>query len=185
MINFKLLLLSILLVFSGLIFAEQAGMTSTYTSMESKNCKAVTGALKELYPDAEQIDGGAEECQGNKNWRLIVPFFDARSWVALTDGKTVWDTVEYVMNSPFGYFPNVGEKAEWRMTKAGKIQALIFRIGAQDPDDYTKGVSRLFVIGLDTSEPKFCGIVKTNEEARKLADKGNCTGNLEKTVIKK
>ncbi|MBP9478516.1 MAG: hypothetical protein KBF12_07830 [Sebaldella sp.] len=182
MVNFKLALLSMLFVFSSLVLADQIGMTSTYTSVVSKDCKMVTGALEKIYPEADEIDGGAEECKGNKNWRLIVPFFDARSWVALTDGKTVWDTVEYVMSKPFGQFPNVGEKVEWR-SKAGKLQAIIFRIEAQDGETFKK-VSRLFVVGLDTSEPKFCGIVKTNEEARKLADKGNCTGNLEKIVIK-
>lgn len=182
MVNFKLLLVSVLFLFSSLILADQAGTTSTYTSTVSKDCKMVTEALKKIYPEAEEIDGGAEECQGNKNWRLLVPFFDARSWIALTDGKFVWDTVEYVMHEPFGQFPNVGEKVEWRY-KSGKLQAIIFRIEAQDPETF-KLVSRLFVVGLDTKEPEFCGIVKTNEEARKLADKGNCSGDLEKIIIK-
>ena len=39
-------------------------------------------------------------------------------------------------------------------------------------------MTRLYVIGLDKGKPKLCGIVKTNEEAEKLADKGNCTKEL-------
>ena len=34
------------------------------------------------------------------------------------------------------------------------------------------------VIGFDKGKPKLCGIVKTNEEAEKLADKGNCAKEL-------
>ena len=85
-----------------------------------------------------------------------------------------------VFNADLGHFPALREGvAEWRVTKSGEPKALIFRVDAQDPDIAEKKHSRLYVISFDNGIPKYCGKVKTNEEAVKMADKGNCKVKLD------
>lgn len=101
---------------------------------------------------------------------------DERSWVDIGRGSSLWSTERAVVyDHSFGLFPNVGGSvAEWVVAGGGSPSSLIFRIAAQDPNLPVAGgevrrISRLLVIDLQDEEPTFCGLAKTNQEARNLA----------------
>ena len=178
----KKFILALALFFSGIMVFSAESLTSVYTSTKSKDCKLPTGIYKKLYPIDEEYGYGAEECPGYKNMKLFAVYDDARVWVDISDGVNTWSTMEQVLQGDFGHFPALREAvAEWRVSKSGEVKALIFRVDADDPEIFGKINSRLFVIGFDKGVPKYCGKVKTNEEAVKMADKGNCTIKLELT----
>ena len=159
---------------------------SLFTSIKSEDCHKPSAAISGLY---EERGLTAEECAAAKDWRLFVASSDERSWLELArDDHVLWSTEEQVVyRNTFGYFPNIGaEKVEWRMAKTKLPTALIFRIAAQNPQHTDKNISRLFVIGFRDNTPFFCGVVKTNQEARVLAEQAAaCSINLQVKRIKK
>ena len=130
------------------------------------------------------------ECPAPREWRLFVEYDqeEARSWILLSFGQSVWSTVSQVWGDEkyeFGHFPNVNSpQAEWRISKTGEPSALIFRVNAQNPENPSSNLTRLFVISLKKNMPSFCGITKTNEEAREMGDKAiNCSPMLNKKTL--
>ena len=118
--------------------------------------------------------------------KVFAVYDDSRVWIDISDGVNTWSTMGQVFNADFGHFPALREGvAEWRVTKSGEAKALIFRVDAEDPDVMEKVHSRLYVISFDNGVPKYCGNVKTNEEAVKMADRGNCTIKLRLTEQEK
>ena len=178
----KKFILALVLFFSGAAVFSAESLSSVYTSTKSKDCKRPAGIYKKLYPIDDEYGYGAEECPGYKNMKVFAVYDDSRVWIDLSDGVNTWSTMKEVYNANFGHFPALREGvAEWRVTKSGEAKALIFRVDAQDPDIIGKTHSRLFVISFDKGVPKYCGNVKTNEEAVKMADRGNCTIKLDLT----
>ena len=192
--NIRFLKLSILVftfVFFNMLYgASSENITSTYTALEGKECKVPGGKFKKMFEGDEYVDEGGEECPGFKSWRVFVRGFDSRSWVELYDGSQFWSTENLIFDVNVlenGVFPNVsGTKAEWRYTDSGKVKALIYRMSALSDAINGKSFSRLFVIKFtEKGEPKFCGIAKTNEEARTLAsDEKKCTKSLKLIKMK-
>jgi hypothetical protein len=113
-----------------------------------------------------------------------------RSWIRLSHGNSIWTTVDQVWGDEkyeFGHFPNVdSSQVEWRLTESGVANALIFRVNAQDPENSSSNLTRLFIISLTNNTPCFIGMVNTNEEAREMADKATiCTSALDKKTMSK
>lgn len=158
---------------------------SLFTSITSEDCHKPSTAISSHY---EERGLTAEECPAAKDWRLFVVSSDERSWLELArDDHVLWSAEEQVVyRNTFGYFPNIGaEKVEWRMAKTKLPTTLIFRIAAQNPQQTDKNISRLFVIGFRNNTPFFCGVVKTNQEARVLAEQtAACSINLQVKRIK-
>lgn len=146
-----------------------SGAESLYTSIKAGDCRKPSTSIVAFY---ESRGLTAEECKAADGWRLFVVSSDERSWLELARDRTLWSSEEQVVNrNEFGNFPNIGsEKVEWQMTKTNSPASLIFRITAQDPANINKNLSRLFVIGIRDNTPHFCGAVKTNKEARALAE---------------
>ena len=152
---------------------------SVYTSIKSGDCHKPSKSVAAFYASRGLT---AQECKAAEDWRLFVVSSDARSWLEVARDHTLWSSEEQVVNqNEFGNFPNIGsEKVEWPMTKANSPAALIFRIAAQDPALTGKNLSRLFVIGFIKNTPYLCGVAKTNDEARALAEKTSaCTIGLQ------
>lgn len=159
------------------LFSAQAQNKSVYTSTKDKDCKRPTGNFRKLYPYEE--DNTGTECPGYKTYRVFKVFQAGREWIDISDGSKIWTTRNEVMLGGFGNWPSVREGvAEWRVTETGEAKAFIFRVDALEEELEGKKQSRLYVIELGNGKPKLCGIVKTNEEAEKLADKGNCAKEL-------
>lgn len=142
---------------------------SLYTSVKEGDCRKLTTATAQFF---ESRGLSAEECDAPKGWRLFVVSSEERSWLELARDASLWSTEEQVVHkNAFGHFPNIGaEKVEWRLTSTRTPAALIFRIGAQNPQNIDKTLTRLFVLALKDSAPYFCGVAKTNEDARSMAE---------------
>ena len=136
------------------------------------------------YKNEDLDESGAIECQGKNDLKAFYVWDSSITWVDISDGKNVWSTKNQVSAlSEIASFPSVVTgKMEWRMTNSGKLSGIIFRISGSDVDNYEKRLSRLLVIDLKQKEPKFCGLAKSNEEARSLLD-GKCEIDLEKSSI--
>ena len=181
----KVIITAVLFLFGTVIFSAESQLKSIYTSTKSKDCKLPTGIYKKMYPINDEYGYGAEECPGYKKFKIFAVYDDARAWFDISDGVNTWTTMEQVFNADFGQFPALREGvAEWRVTKSGEAKAMIFRIDANDPDLTGKINSRLYVISFENGPPKYCGKAKTNEDAVKIADKGNCTIKLKLTEQK-
>lgn len=129
---------------------------------------------------------GVVECTAPGSWKVLVVSTDTNSWLDLRFGKKVWGTQQLINSADsFGDFPNLGaEKIEWRTEKKAEPGALIFRVSAMDRNEYGKKHTRLFVIKFQHNVPCFYGAVKTNEEARHLADTEQaCVGKLEEISV--
>jgi len=168
--------------------SEVGSFHSVFTSLKNKDCKKIRSdsMISALGSDA------VVECPAPKGWRLFVEYDheEARSWIRLSFGGVVWSTLEQVWNNEkyeFGHFPNVNSPhAEWRISKTGEPSALIFRVNAQNPKNSSLSLTRLFVVSLTNNKPCFCGMAKTNEDARELADNAtNCTQMLNKSTLPK
>lgn len=155
-----------------------AASTSLYTSVKEGECKKPSAAIRAFY---ESRGLTVEECDAVKGWRLFSVASDERSWFELTRDGNLWSSDEQVVQrNQFGYFPNIGaDKVEWIITSAGTPSAFIFRIAAQSSERTDKNPTRLFVVGFNGDTPYFCGVAKSNEEARALAGKtGSCSTAL-------
>lgn len=155
------------------ITAPAYGAASIYTSLKEEECHVPSSVISAAY-DAEGTT--VQECPAPKGWRLFIVSSDERSWADIGRGASLWSTERAVVHdNSFGLFPNIGGAvAEWMVTGGGSPSSLIFRIAAQDPNLPVAGgevrrISRLLVIDLQDKEPTFCGLAKTNQEARDLA----------------
>lgn len=182
---FTVLIIAMICLVGGMASAGPPLLKSQYTSIKSADCKKVAAPMAEAF-HSRGLE--AEECPAPKGWRLFVVSTNERSWLEIAYERSLWTTEEEVVyNNQFGHFPNIGaDRIEWRVTKSGTPVALIFRIAAQDPDKPAIGadartLSRLFVIGLAEGIPRFCGIAKSNQDARNMADnQATCRTMLKK-----
>lgn len=160
--------------------------TSKYTSIQKKDCSEVVQDILMNFMNAES----AFNCPAPKGWRLFKVYErdEERSWLNIGKSRAVWTTIEQVVTDDprykIGYFPNIdsAQNVEWRMQNNVPV-ALIFRVAATDPNPspgkLATSISCLHILSLKGNEPRFCGIAKTNEEAREIADKSaNCSDKL-------
>lgn len=145
-------------ILAALVAAAPAlAADSIYTSLEG--CRIL-----------EQTDEGAYarlECPAPEGWGVELVDFDGRSHLILSHGGEEYSLErDMVLDFPFGQFPGVGQKAEWRMGAKGP-QALIVRM-YYTKDEAQKSV--LFVYGLQAGAPKLLGTTTSNEKARQIAD---------------
>lgn len=156
-----------------------------YTSLHPKKCLKPQKQIVAAY-DGQGLD--VLECKGPAGWRIYVVVAGDRSWVDFQRHKNTWtteDEVAYDQGSRFGNFPNVGEGVmEWGVTSSEPPSYAIFRVNAQKEASAGDVVSRLFVIDLKQESPTFCGIARTNEEARALATSNKCSKPLRKRTVK-
>jgi hypothetical protein len=150
-----------------------------YTSIKAADCTDPSPALAASF---EARGLSAQECPGPDGWRVYVSASDERSWLELAHGPSLWSSEnEVVYRNTFGEFPNVGaEKLEWQLDDKGHAHYLIFRIAAQapagsEPAKRPSRLSRLFVLRLTDEAPSFCGVARSNQEARQLTrDPARC-----------
>ena len=170
----KKIIILALFILGVTAFSAGAQNKSVYTSTKDKDCKNLTGKIKKFYPYEEGDDAAAVECPGYRSYRVLKVFEQGREWIDISDGTKIWTTRNEVISGGFGNWPSVREGvAEWRINGSGEVKAFIFRINAMEEGMDGKSQSRLYVIELTKGKPTLCGIVNTNEEATKLADKGN------------
>jgi hypothetical protein len=167
---------------------EHTNIKSKFTSTKDKDCKKMQSYNMITFFGSDTVI----ECPAPKGWRLFKEYDreGIRSWIRLSIDGSIWTTIDQVWSDEkyeFGYFPNVdSSQVEWRITDLGKPLALIFRVNAQNPENASSNLARLFVISLANNIPRFCGMVKTNEEARAIADKAiMCSTALEKKTLPK
>jgi hypothetical protein len=162
-----------LCVVAGPAFAAEPA--SRYTVIEESACRELAS------PDSSY----ERECSAPKGWRLLLGGSEDRSWIVLGRGKALWSTDNVLTSEAgLGYFILLqGKRVEWRQAAGAPatMRALIFRVSGQDPDHAGRSISNLVVIGLTGETPRLCGVAKTNEEARALADSlSSCTLPLRK-----
>ena len=148
--------------------SSPARTESRYTTIELDKCQPPAAAAKSSY---EASGLSAVDCGGTGTWRIFNVSSDERSWIDVSDDKTIWTTEPLVVyEDPIGNFPNIGaSKAEWIMADKDRPMALIFRISALKPDGGPdERVSRLYVVALG-HPPRFCGKHATNGQARVAA----------------
>jgi len=164
----KRALVTVILFLTANAWATSHEEKSHYTSINYADCKKLSDKRAEFYA---KRDLGALECPGFKNWRVFSVSADRNSWLELVSDKQTWSTEEQVVyKNDFGHFPNLGsKKIEWRVDHNGDPFALIFRVSVQNPKNIHKDISRLFVLRLKDNTAAFCGVAKTNQQARKLA----------------
>jgi|GEM_PF-777186 len=158
------------LVQTGFVLAQkgksQTGITSVYTTLNSKTCKTI-----------EKDDEGAgyikQRCPGTAGYKLLVEEGDLRQNVTVVapNGKGFSLDLWTVVSSAFS---SVGKKAEWRM-KNKKPIALIIRFDAsENVEDSSKITSYLSVTKITAKEICVTDVIKPganqNELARNAAD---------------
>jgi hypothetical protein len=162
----------ILSVAGGIAFPTQAATThidSVYTKLSGPTCKTL---------ESNEAEGSAKgRCKGTAGYQLDWMEDDIRQSLNVIDpqGKEfpleLWTTVS-------SGFSSLGDKAEWRVQKAGKKStplALIVRYNvSEDPEKPEKTTSYLVVSKITPSEVCVTDVVKptknANQQARTLAD---------------
>jgi hypothetical protein len=167
---------------------KQEKYISKYTSIKDKDCIKIKSHNMILLLGSDSV----LECPAPNGWRLFKEYDqeEIRSWIRLSYKDTFWTTINQVWGEEkyeFGHFPNVdSQSVEWRISKSGEPNALIFRVNAQNPKKSSDILTRFFVISLTNNVPRFCGMFKTNEEARKIAEESTpCTTMLERRTLLK
>lgn len=152
---------------------------SQYVSLQPGSCKSPDRLILAHY----RARGLAvSECASRVTWRdvpvsLLIVSSDARSWIDVSAGNTIWsgeEEIVYRQENQFGHFPNIGNSpAEIRMNSAG-VTGVIVRVLAQNPESLSasrvSGISRLFVFGFVGSDVCFMGFVQDNVSARNRLD---------------
>jgi hypothetical protein len=159
----------VLLVSGSHVLAQSQRIQSSYTSLSSSACQT-------LKVDKE-TGSSTQRCPGVSGYKLLVHDDDSRQSIAVVNpaGRehelNFWDVITPA-------FSSVGEKAEWRITRAnGKPSpmALIVRVNAsEDPENPKRTTSYLAVSKITAGEicvtHKIKGSGTANEEARRAAD---------------
>src|SRR4030095_4878811 len=149
--------------------AHAQNIQSSYTPLSSSACRT-------LEVD-KQTGASTQRCPGLAGYKLLVHDDDSRQSIAVVNpaGRehelNFWDVITPA-------FSSVGEKAEWRITRAnGKPSpmALIVRVNAsEDPENPKRTTSYLAVSKITAGEicvtHKIKGSGTANEEARRAAD---------------
>ena len=144
-------------------------VASRYTSIRPRECTSPAD-LRASFA-ARQL--GVQECRSVDGWRLLLVASQENTWVELRSSEITWSGEQaMVYDLPIGLFPTIGAspRVEWRLNVRGVPTALIFRVAATSRADQKSRVSRLFVVRLEQDRACLVGRVKTNAEARALAD---------------
>ncbi|MBI4851092.1 MAG: hypothetical protein HY819_04605 [Acidobacteria bacterium] len=160
--------------------STQNKIESIYTDLSSDKCKTLE--LDEESAFSSQL------CQGIEGYKLLIEDFDARTSITIVspDGKK--HPLRYPEVITYG-FSSLGEKAEWRVIREGKIQpiALITRLNAnENPENYKKITSYLVVSKI--TKNKICVVAKilptadANSKARQIADNSTNKPCLESKI---
>ena len=171
------LIIGLLLISAAGAFAQTK---SVYTSLSDKNCKTIVSN-----PD----EGGDYRglCPGTNGYKLELLEGDLRQSInVIAPNKKKYELNLWSVVS--AQFSAVGEKAEWRVSGAGKNAkpaALIIRFNAsENPENASITTSYLVVVKITKNSACVTNIVKpsanANVEARKSADSAAdqpCLGN--------
>jgi len=159
-----LLALSIIIVLSTVVFAQNK---SVYTTLAADKCKTTD-------VDKGMPGNYSGKCPGVAGYALEVYLDDERNSVGVvlpskkTIGLDLWNH--------FSNFSELGETAEWRM-KGKKLFALILRLKVSDQGDDKPGTSYLIVSKVNATNACVTDIVKPgkgqNATAQRLADKAS------------
>ena len=152
------------------VFAQKSKIESVYTNSDEKSCKT-------LESETEGTGWYRGECKGVGGYKLQITEGDLRQSVdvvAPNKSKYELDLTGHVS----GGFSSVGAKAEWRVTRKGRIQtpiALIVRFNvSENPENTSIITSYLVVSKITKNQICITNVVKpgakANEEARKFAD---------------
>jgi hypothetical protein len=167
----KIISLSFLVaVCASSIFAQTTKNESVYTDLAAIKCKTIESS-------DEEAGSYRGECAGVGGYKLEVLEGDLRQTinVAAPGGKKfeldLWSKVS-------SGFSQLGNKAEWRVSRAGKIvkpKALIVRYNAnENPEKPEQTTSYLVVIKITKNEICVTDVIKSsadaNSKARMLAD---------------
>jgi hypothetical protein len=158
---------------------------SKFTSLREKDCKKLSNKMS-TYFDNRRLE--RSECSAPKSWRLFTVVGGERYWLEIAYGSSLWTTEDEIITkgeNRFGDFQSLEfERAEWRITKEGEVRALILPVVAQDSEIIGKNIKRYFIFKLMFNNITFCGVAKSNHEARKIADKSTkCNMPLPKRTI--
>ncbi len=163
------LLLSVTCNIALPLHAASGNIDSVYTQLSGSTCKALA---------SNEAEGSATgRCKGTAGYQLDWMEGDIRQSLNIIDpqGKEfpleLWSTVS-------SNFSALGDKAEWRVQKAGKKStplALIVRYNvSEDPEKPEKTTSYLVVSKITPTEICVTDVVKpakdANQQARTLAD---------------
>jgi hypothetical protein len=155
----NLLIMSFLLLFSTLTFAQNK---SIYTPISNKKCKTTTTSPA----------SGFLNCPGTSGYHLEVLDDDARMSVNVVAPDQKVFELDF-----WGHFRNfsyVGEKAEWRMKGKNPV-GLIIRYNVSDRGEGKTPSSYLMVAKISQTSACLTDIVKPgksqNATAQKLADR--------------
>lgn len=161
----------ILLTFSVAASSQAKKIESIYTGLSDKACKTI-----------EQTDeeGGSYrgECKGVGGYKLELLEGDLRQSINVIAPNGTKSELDLWINVS-GAFSSLGDKAEWRVVKAGKKttpMALIVRFNAsENVEDSSKLTSYLVVVKITKNSACVTDVVKPmanqNVKARDLADK--------------
>lgn len=160
----------LIVFFANEVSAQKAKTESLYTSLDSKNCRT-------LEQSTEEAGSYRGECAGVGGYKLQVTEGDLRQSVDVVAPNKKRFELDLTVNVSSA-FSSVGDKAEWRVVRAGKKVvplALIVRFNAsENPEDSSKTTSYLVVAKITKARICVTDVVKpganANDEARKLAD---------------
>jgi|GEM_PF-1801415 len=130
----------------------------------------------------------AEKCPVVGGWSVWVVAEQERTYLVLQSKGFSLNLRREMFSGNLGLFPDIHSpdnptaepRAEWRLSSGSVPRAFIVRVHGQDPgkslqDDPHPYQSRLLVVRLG-GNACVLGIVRTNEEARQLADgSGECS----------
>jgi hypothetical protein len=177
---FKPLFISLTLaifLMGNIACADDSGVTSQITSIKDADCSELPIAMTAFY-DKRHIDG--DECPSQQGWRAFKAFDENISWIDIAYGDALWSTEKIIKNdTSFGLALHItGKQIEWRILKSGAVNALFFHISAVPPMGQNTIQSRFLVISLAGNSPRFCGMAKTVQDARDLADNATTCNTL-------
>ena len=137
----KSLVLSIFFIVSLAVaaFAQKSTIESVYTSLESKTCKT-------LESETEGTGWYRGECKGAGGYKLQITEGDLRQSIDVVAPDKIKHELDIINHVSSG-FSSVGEKAEWRVTRKGKLQipvALIVRFNVSENSENSSIITSLF-----------------------------------------
>jgi hypothetical protein len=158
------------MVFSCFAQAQKKKVETIYTDLAADKCKTIES-------NEEEAGWYRGECPGVGGYKLEVLEGDIRQSVNVIAPDGTKSELDFWSNVSSA-FSAVGEKAEWRVTKKGKVItpfALIIRYNTnENPEDPEKVTSRLVVIKIAKNSACITDIVEpvkdANVKARELAD---------------
>jgi len=143
-----------------------------HTSIKSEACQPPPPKQRAAF---EQREVGAKQCPAVDDWQLFLAFTEDASWLELARGGSLWSTREQVAGaSRIGIAPNIAsDGVEW-LPPQGAATTLIFHLEAREPataNGAGKRIARIGVLSLEGEAPRFCGLAKSSEEAKLMAER--------------